>query len=147
MYLVTAVFMVLSSCPYRSIESLPAHLLTSSSPARLSPQGGSQSPDRRPGQHSPHRITGSPPPPSDCPHPSRKNSLSRHAQPLLFETLSQPVPQAPKQFSRASSGPTPRQQRLSQVAAAERVRHSLRVSACMHSISLADTLGATLCPL
>jgi len=107
----------------RSVESIPSHMsLLSGSPA-ISPHG-SQSPERR--HPSPRHMTGTPPLPDY--HPSRKNSLTRRSQPLLLDALTRPVPQGPKGFGRTSSGPTPRQQRLSQAAAAERVRHSLRVS-------------------
>ena len=117
----------------RSVECIPSHLMLSNSPVGLSPHG-SQSPERRHLSHSPHHTgTGSPPPLADCPHPSRKNSLSQHSQPhpQKIERLLQPSPPRPRQFTRTGSGPSPRQQRRSQVAAAERVRLSLRVS-CVH---------------
>ena len=117
----------------RSVESIPSHLTLSNSPIGLSPHG-SQSPERRHLSHSPHHTgTSSPPPPADCPHPSRKNSLTQRSQPHLhkIEPLLQPPPPRPRQFSRTGSGPSPRQQRISQVAAAERVRLSLRVSLCV----------------
>ncbi len=108
----------------RSVESLP-HLLMASSPTRLSAHG-SQSPDRRStGMNSPRHNSSTPPPSGDCPHPSRKNSLTRGA---LLESLKQPAASAPRQFGRTSSGPSPHSQRVLQVSAAERVRLSLRVS-------------------
>ena len=169
-YIITSSLPHFSSFHYSNSAHHAPNNLFSNSPLGLSPhsQQGSQSPDRRisnsgfaPRGGSPlHQLTRtssprSPPPGSDCPHPTRMNSLTYRSHPPSTSSLNPSVgrespsgsstpstqsnsatPQPPTPFQRTSSQPnvlfvgnknSPNQRRNT-ISAEERIRLSLRVS-------------------